>query len=597
VLVASVRPERGRLEKSFDYAVPAELASAVTLGTLVRVPLGARRSVRGWVVGLREEATGEGLRPVSAVLGRSVDPEVVELAAWAARRWAGPEEALLAAASAPRPVPDLTTAPMAARPPSEGKARVTLVVHGPADDRWPLVARALAEARAVGGQALVLVPQSEDVPRVAKRASGLGYHVAALPEGWSEAARGATAVVGVRSAALAPLPGLAVALVLDAHDDAYVEERAPTWRAVWVVTERARRRGVPVVLATPAPTVALVEAADAVSVGVDGLGGTEGAGGSERTVALHWPAMELVDLGEEDPRHGLVGERLVRLAREARPDALAVCVLNRKAAAGLVLCQRCRAACRCDDCGAPVAELEAGTLRCRRCGALRPAVCERCGSLRLARHALGAPSLAKRLQAALGGGGRVVQVGGGASVDAAELAAASVVVGTEAALRRIERRRVGAVVLVDFDVDLLAPRVYAEEAALALLARAARLAPAGRGRARLVVQTRVPDHPLLRAVRAGRVLEWLTEERDARRAAGLPPFGAAAVVSGERSAALVEAAAAAVAGALDVTGPTEGRWLVRAPSLAVLEAALEQGRAALGRPCRGVRVEVDPVRM
>lgn len=596
MLVASVRPERGRLEKSFDYVVPAELAGAVALGTLVRVPLGARRSVRGWVVGLREEASAEGLRPVSAVLGCSVDPEVVELATWAARRWAGPEEAFLTAASAPRPVPGLRVTPSFASGRSQAGASVTLVVHGPADDRWPLVAGALDQARSAGGQALVLVPQSEDVPRVAKRASGLGYHVAALPEGWSEAARGATVVVGARSAAFAPLPGLAVALVLDAHDDAYVEERAPTWRAVDVVAERARRRGVPLVLATPAPTVALVELADESRVGVDGAGGTGGAGVPERRAALHWPAMELVDLGEEDPRHGLVGERLVRVARDARPDAVAVCVLNRKAAAALVLCQRCRAACRCDDCGAPVAELEAGTLRCRRCGAVRPAVCERCGSLRLARHALGAPSLAKRLQAALGGGGRVVQVGGGASVDAGELAAASVVVGTDAALRRVERRRVGAVVLVDFDVDLLAPRVYAEEAALALLARAARLAPAGRGRARLVVQTRVPEHPLLQAVRTGRVLEWLAGQGGVRRAAGLPPFGGAALVSGERAEALLEAATAAVGG-LDVSGPRDGRWLVRAPSRAELEAALEAGRAALGRPCRGVRVEVDPVRL
>lgn len=596
MLVASVRPERGRLEKCFDYAVPAELAGAVALGALVRVPLGARRSVRGWVVALRDEASADGLRPVSAVLGRSVDPEVLELAPWAARRWAGPEEAFLAAASAPRPVPDRSAVRGRAPARPLGGASVTLVVHGPADDRWPLVERALDQARSAGGQALVLVPQSEDVARVARRASGLGAEVAAWPEGWSEAARGATVVVGVRSAAFAPLPGLAIAVVLDAHDDAYVEERAPTWRAVEVVVERARRRGAAAVLATPAPTVALADVADAVVVGVDGAGGTGVAGGPEPATALRWPAMELVDLGEEDPRHGLVGERLVRLVRDARPDALAVCVLNRKAAAGLVLCQRCRAACRCDDCGAPVAELEAGTLRCRRCGARRPAVCERCGSLRLARHALGTPSLARRLQAAVGPAGTVAQVGGGRSPEEPELASASVVVGTDAALRRVERRRVGAVVLVDFDVDLLAPRGYAEESALALLARAARLAPTARGRARLVVQTRVPDHPLLQAVRTGRVLDWLAEERKARRAAGLPPFGAAALVSGERSAAFLEAATA-VGGGLEVSGPRDGRWLVRAPSRAELEAALEAGRGALGRPCRGVRVEVDPVRL
>ena len=46
---------------------------------------------------------------------------------------------------------------------------------------------------------------------------------------------------------------LAAVVVLDEHDEALQEERAPTWHARDVVVERARRAGVPCVLVSPVP--------------------------------------------------------------------------------------------------------------------------------------------------------------------------------------------------------------------------------------------------------------------------------------------------------------------------------------------------------
>ena len=51
------------------------------------------------------------------------------------------------------------------------------------------------------------------------------------------------------------LSGKLGAVGLDAHDEAYHEERAPTWAAWAVVVERARREGVPCVLISPCPTL------------------------------------------------------------------------------------------------------------------------------------------------------------------------------------------------------------------------------------------------------------------------------------------------------------------------------------------------------
>ena len=65
----------------------------------------------------------------------------------------------------------------------------------------------------------------------------------AYPEEWGAAAAGGRVVVGTRGGLRsAPLPQPGGIVVLDAHADAYTEERAPTWDATVVLArERARR--------------------------------------------------------------------------------------------------------------------------------------------------------------------------------------------------------------------------------------------------------------------------------------------------------------------------------------------------------------------
>jgi len=86
----------------------------------------------------------------------------------------------------------------------------------------------------------VLAPGHKGAAEVARRLRASGIATALLPGDWARARAGGCVVVGARAAAFAPLPRLAAAVVLDAHDEAYHEERAPTWAAWAVVAERAR---------------------------------------------------------------------------------------------------------------------------------------------------------------------------------------------------------------------------------------------------------------------------------------------------------------------------------------------------------------------
>ena len=114
------------------------------------------------------------------------------------------------------------------------------------------------------------------------------------------------------------------------------------------------------------------------------------------------------------------------------------------------------------------------------------------------------------------------------------------------------------------------------------------------------MQTRQPDHEVVRALVHGRP-ELVTEaEAERRRALGFPPFGALAEVSGDDAAVLatvdvlrgLDAAAASV----QVLGPTDGRALVVAPTTEALADALALAHTA-GRALGRVRIAVDPPRV
>ena len=590
-----VRTEQAALAKTFDYAVPAGWTEDVVVGTRVRMPLHGR-SVRGWVVDDTADPPPDvDVLPLKSWLGWGPPPGLVELADWASWRWAGPAAFFLRTASPEAlvrslpAVPRVTADPAAAGPSPLWSsaltgAAVSMVRLPPATDLIDLVLSVVADpgVRARQGSVVVLVPSSGWAARLATRLVRRGWPATSE---WAGARAGWPVVVGSRAGAWAPVPRLAAAVVLDAHDSSYREESAPTYSAVDVLMERARRETVPCLLASPVPPVRLAALPVQAPAAVE-----ERAG---------WPALERVDRRGADPRTGLFSEEFVRLARAVLEDTdrvaergPLVCVYNRTGGARLLACAHCGELARCARCGAATARRDdEAVLECPRCAETRPVVCAGCGRLRMKTLRAGVSRLREELAALLG-----VEVGevAGARAGGAEpvVPPAPVLVGTEAVLHRV--RRAAAVVFLDIDLHLLAPRLSAIEDTLALFVRAARLVgPRGGGPAwaRVQVQTRVPDHPVLVALSRGEPAPVLAEEEEVRRAAGLPPFAALALVSGALAAGYAEALGQEATAGVTVTPLGDGRFLVRADEHGPLCDLL----ARVPRPPgRGLRVEVDP---
>jgi primosomal protein N' (replication factor Y) len=359
--------------------------------------------------------------------------------------------------------------------------------------------------------------------------------------------------------------------VVDECDEAYQDERAPTWNARDVALERARRAGVPCVLTSACPSLEALAAGRLLSPSR----GDERAG---------WPVLEVVDRRQEPPGAGLYSSRLVALAREAEPGARLVCVLNRKGRARLLACATCRELARCAACGAAVEGAVDG-LSCRRCGRQRPLVCLSCGGGRMATLRVGVTRAREELELLAN---RPVAEVTGDSAAGPPAADAAILVGTEAVLHRAVGA--AAVAFLDFDQELLAPRYRAAEAALAMLARAARLLGGRVDGRRMLVQTRVPGHEVLDAALHADPSRLAVVEAARRVALRFPPESAVAAVSGAGAEAFV--AGLASSPDLEVLGPAGGRWLLRAPDHTALCGAL----AATPRPAGRLRIEVDPLR-
>ena len=579
--------------------------------------------MRGWVVDLdRRPPPGVVLRALAKVTGVGPDAELLALGEWAAWRWAGRRLTFLRAASPDRAVGALPrrrplAAPLSARPRVETGDVVGAVeggdaagpggvVSGSADGLLHVARRALdaggstvvrvppaadvlpiVEAALRRGQALVLAPGRDEVASIVAHLRRAGQRTARPPEGWALAAAGLS-VVGSRAAAWMPVPDLAAVVVLDEHDERFQDERAPTWHARDVAVERARRAGVPCLLVSPVPTPEALAAGRLLAPSC----------AEERR---GWPVVEVVDrTRDDDPlRHGLFSPRLVGVLRSGCRVAV---VLNRTGRARLLACQQCSELVVCERCGAALASPDKTRLRCPRCGFERAPGCTKCGAQQLRLLRPGVSRLREELEALVGEpvsevsgptstagrADRTVPHEGAAGPPAGPLVPLTrVVVGTDALLHRLADAAVDVIAFPDLDAELLAPRFRAAAQVVGRLALAARRLGARSQGGRLLLQTRQPDHPAVSAVLHAEPARFTRSQIDQARRLRLPPFVALARLSGSSAAELAVALSSA---GLDVAGPTEGRYLVRAADTAELADAL----ARAGRPGGPVKIEVDP---
>lgn len=574
------------ITREFDYLIPGRLLDAVglgsatvPLGTMVRVPLHGRQ-VPGWVVAADiAPADDVELRAVTKISGLGPSADVIDLCRWAAWRWAGRLPTFLGTASPPTMVRSLPSPIAPARRTPDG--RVGERVRSLFDEsvsliRLPPAASPLEVVRAAAerGPVLVVTPTIAASITTADAMRRAGITTAVHPDGWPRGAAGSS-IVGPRAAAFAPVAGLGAIVVLDEHDEALQNEGSPTWHAREVAVERGRRAGVPVVLVSPVPSPEALQHAGGRVVTIDRARERRG-----------WATLRIVDRREDDiVRTGLYSDALVRALQS---DRRVLCVLNRTGRAPMLACLRCGVLAACERCGAAVRQDDdASVLNCPSCATIRPAVCLECPGTAFRHVRIGVTKAREQLEALLRE--PVDEITRATRRSAPSTARVSI--GTEAVLQRVDRADV--VAFLEFDQELGAPRYRATDEALGLLARASRIVGGRAGE--ILVQTRQPDHPVLRAALLGDPIEVTDEVVARRRVLSLPPFGTVVAIGGEAAAAYVDALTPRLAEVPNATVDQrdDSWWLVRSPARDALLDALGN----VTRPAGRLRLQVDPARL
>jgi primosomal protein N' (replication factor Y) (superfamily II helicase) len=512
--------------------------------------------------------------------------------------------------------------PPSGKPPgperSTGDVTPTLV-WGDAGARRAWILQQIQAAVNGGGQALIVVPEIVLVStfiRALEPAFGgavMPFHSAMTARerqsAWQRCGSpDIRVVVGTRSALFVPLRDVRLIVVDDEHDPAYQADSAPRYHARDVARRRAALDGARLVLGSLAPSVETY---------------AEVAAGRMACVRLPAPLraqVALVDLREEPARgrRGLLTPPLVAaIRRHLRAGGRAVLFVIRAGYTRALLCEECGSVVRCPRCDVAMPyDGERRTVSCRICGQTNPApgTCPRCGGVRLRGIGPGTErveEVVRRLFPSLRIARLDRETAGEFDRIAREFAAGRIrlIVGTQVLLRAGELRPT-LVGVLDADFALHLPDFRGGERTLQRLRAAAAMAVSG-PRPEAVFQTRMPDHPAVRALATGDDDALYRRELETRRELGFPPFTTlarlvAAAPAREAAAGLASRLAqSSRAFGVEVLGPAPAhdrpgrmafRWqcLLRAADPAAVRAA---ARAALAVPAeKGSRitVEMDP---
>ena len=489
---------------------------------------------------------------------------------------------------------------------------------------------AVAACLAAGKQVLVLLPE---IAMSAQWFERFNERFGAPPAAWhSEVPRPqrrvvwravaegkVKVVVGARSALFLPFADLGLIVVDEEHDSSYKQEDGVVYHARDMAVVRANLGGFPVVLASATPSLESLMNAEAGRYRHLRLASRHGG--------ASLPDIEIIDMRKFPPARGRwLSPRLEEALTETlEAGEQAMLFLNRRGYAPLTLCRACGYRIACPRCTAWLVEHRlARRLECHHCGhAMRPPPqCPSCSAEdAMVACGPGVERVAEEVASHFPEARLAVMAsdtlrGPAAAAELVRLVEdhqLDILIGTQIMAKGHHFPQLTLVGVIDADLGLTGGDPRAGERTFQLLSQVAGRAGRATLKGRVLLQSYMPEHPVMQAMAAGDRTRFLAEERAGRKASSLPPFGrlAALIVSGP-SLTLVEETARALARCapriegITVLGPAPAplatlrgrhrrRFLIKGGKEARLQPVLRGWLAAVKTPSNvRIKVDIDP---
>jgi len=406
---------------------------------------------------------------------------------------------------------------------------------------------AIAAALEVGRQALVLLPEialsSQWLTRFEVRfgVKPVEWH-SDLGQGerrrnWRAVSEGyAKVVVGARSALFLPYSNLGLIIVDEEHEASFKQDEGVPYNARDMAVVRAQTGKLPVVLASATP--ALETLVNAKSGKYTHLLLPSRFGGA------NLPDVELIDLKHYRPgAQRWVSEPLIEaITKNLAEGRQAMLFLNRRGYAPLTLCDACGFRLQCPHCSAWMVEHRLSRrLQCHHCGycASIPKNCPDCkeedsfkacgpGIERLTEEAgilfpdANVTMIASDTMTGPKAAAQFVEDMSSGKID--------LLVGTQIVAKGYHFPNLTLVGVVDADLGLAGGDLRASERTYQLLSQVAGRAGRAGHAGRVLLQTHMPEHPVMQAIKDQDAAAFIETETMMRQTAAMPPFGRLASV-------------------------------------------------------------------
>ena len=398
--------------------------------------------------------------------------------------------------------------------------------------------RLVEKVLARGEQVMLLLPEIGLTPQLESRfrarfpASVALFH-SGLAESercraWLEVQQGRTAILlGTRSAVFTPMsrPGL---IILDEeHDTSFKQQEGFRFSARDVAIMRARLLEIPVLLGSATPsleTLHNVQRGRYVRLALP-----------ERAGVAQTPVCRLLDIRNQRLLEGLSPRLVTRMEEVLGRGEQILLFLNRRGYAPTLICHGCGWVATCKRCDARLV-VHAGNQRlcCHHCGHEQTLVksCPACTAAALRPLGLGTERVERALQK-LFPKYVVLRVDRDSTrrkgslegiLAQAHHGEGQILLGTQMLAKGHHFPRVTLVGILDVDAGLFSTDFRASERTAQLIVQVAGRAGRADRPGEVLLQTRQPDHPLLRYLIRDGYSSFAAAALEERKLAGLPPY-------------------------------------------------------------------------
>ena len=423
--------------------------------------------------------------------------------------------------------------------------------------------KAVRDTLESGRSAIILVPEIALTPQMVSWFRGRFGAVAAVIHSrlsagerydeWRRIRRGdARVVVGARSAVFSPVQRLGLIVVDEEHESTYLNDRHPRYDTRDVAASRCTREGATMILASATPSIlsfARARRGDYTLLEMP-----------NRVNDRPLPEVDIVDMRtelENGNRTVLSGMLRRELKECIRKGEQAILLINRRGYNSFVSCRSCGYVVKCPNCDISmtyhIGSAE-GKLRCHYCGAetLPPQTCPACGGHYIRYFGAGTQKVEEEVSKMLPGV-RTVRMdydttgtkdGHGRLLEVFRSGEARILIGTQMIAKGLDFPQVTLVGVVAADMALNLPDYRSRERAFQLLTQVAGRAGRGQQSGRVIIQTYLPNDPVIGFAARQDYRAFFESEFRRRRNGLYPPFTVLARLLAE-SAAEEKAAAAA----------------------------------------------------